>query len=152
MTDAVRVYAEHELVAIHDRAEPGGRRTNPDHLPPAKAAGVLLTRDRCREQAADAGPATLAIVEELLRSRPVDKRGVAIRLVRLAETYGAERLEAACRLAAEHGEGDYLTVKTILRGGLDVAVQAQAAQAQAGPLRFVRSAYEYVAAFAGDAS
>jgi hypothetical protein len=102
----VRVYAEHELVAIHDRAEPGGRRTNPDHLPPAKAAGVLLTRDRCREQAADAGPATLAIVEELLRSRPVDKRGVAIRLVRLAETYGAERLEAACRLAAEHGEGD----------------------------------------------
>jgi transposase len=151
-TRLVRIYAEHELVAIHDRAEPGQRRTVMGHLPPGKAAGIQLTREGCRQQAQALGPATLAMVEALLASRPVDKRGVAVRLLHLAETYGAERLEAACQLVATHGEGDYATVKTILRGGLDQAAPAPARQAPAGPFRFVRSAYEYVAAFAGGAA
>jgi hypothetical protein len=94
------------------------------------------------------GPATLAIVEQLLANRPVDKMRVAGRLLTLAGEYGGERLEAACRMAVAHGEGDYQTVKTILRGGLDMA-QPAARPAATGLFQFARAAREYVVAMAG---
>lgn len=64
----VRIYtSDYTLVATHLRAQrPGERLTHPDHLPPAKAPGVLWTRATCRALAAEVGPATAALVDTLL--------------------------------------------------------------------------------------
>jgi len=71
---AVRIYAHHTLVATHSRARSAGERlTHPDHLPPQKAATLRLTRERCKEEAAAIGPATLQVVSHLLDDRPVDR-------------------------------------------------------------------------------
>jgi len=40
-------------------------------------------------------------------------------IIRLAETYGAARLDAACLRALDYGNPRYPTIKTILEKGLD---------------------------------
>jgi transposase len=143
----VKIYStEEELVAVHDRAPAGGRRTCLDHLPAGKVAGLTLSRSLCREQATAVGPATHAIVERLLTHRPEDKLRVAGRVLALVKTYGAPSLEAACRMALEHGEGDYPTVKAILAGGLTTSPALPPEPARRLH-RFARSAAEYMAAF-----
>lgn len=120
-TRTVELYThDHALVATHDRArEPGQRQTNLAHLPAEKVPGLVLNREDCRVQAAAMGPATGAIVARLLEHRPEDRLRVAGRLLRLAHTYGKDRLEAACVRVETCGEGDYVGVKRILQGELD---------------------------------
>lgn len=140
----VRIYTEkHELVAIHSRAhEPGQRHTQLEHLPQEKVPGMLLNRPWCRKQAKDIGSATSRVVEALLNHRPEDRLRSAGRLLRLAEQYGPERLEAACRRGLAFGEASYTTVKRILQQGLD---QQPLPERRAPPpaRRFVRSAQEF---------
>lgn len=109
----------HQRVAIHDRAAAGERRTLEEHLPPEKVPGLVLTRADCQLKADTVGPMTAQLVRELLAERPLDKLRVAGRLLRLAQTYSPQRLEAACARAAHFGAADYVTVKRILQEGLD---------------------------------
>jgi transposase len=122
-TRTVQLYnADHELVATHDRAQIAGDRvTHLAHLPPEKVPGLLLTRERCREQAVAIGSATAALVEQLLAHRPEDRLRTAGRLVRLAEQTTPARLEQACARAWAFGAADYPTVKRILLAGLERA-------------------------------
>jgi DNA replication protein DnaC len=55
---SVQIFHEHQLVASHSRAIHRGQRlTHPDHLPPAKIAGLLATPASCVRRASDIGPA-----------------------------------------------------------------------------------------------
>jgi transposase len=140
---AVRIYsADFQLVATHPRAQQAGERlTHPDHLPPEKLSGLLLEEEHCRVAAADIGPATLQVVEALLGDEVIDRRRTVLRLLRLRETYGDERLEAACERAQRFETPTYLTVKRILHQNLDQAEQS--APPPAPPARtFVRNASE----------
>lgn len=164
-TRTVAVYtAEHELVATHDRAAPGERQTLEAHLPPEKVAGLTLSREGCRAQAAVVGPAARAVVERLLEHRPEDRLRAAGRVLRLRQTYGAERLERACARAEHFGQGDYPTLKRILQQGLDQQpweLPAPEAASRAGSpraatpaggvrvYRFVRQAGDLAAALLG---
>ena len=67
------------------------------------------------------GPDTAAFVQRLLESRPHPEQGYrsCLGLMRLARTYPAERLEAACRRALDIGALGYGSVKSILSTGLD---------------------------------
>lgn len=151
-TRTVTIYGpDHTLVAIHDVALPGERRTHPDHLPPHKAAGLTLTRASCQERAAACGPATTAVVSALLAHRPVDKLRVAGRLLALGEAHGQERLERACALALSYGDGDPATVKAILAGRLDEQPPPTPTP-RSRLYAFARAAGEYVSALAGGAA
>ncbi len=159
--------ADHQLVATHTRAQqPGERHTHLDHLPPEKVPGLMLTREGCRAQAQGIGPATTALVDALLDERPVDRLRVAGRVLRLAQMFSAPRLEQACVRASHFGASDYLTVKRILREGLDhdqrdvvapTAAPVVATPAALPPLAalpdgrytFVRQASEFVAGLFG---
>lgn len=120
-TQAVAIFSlAHELLATHDRARHAGeRKTHPDHLPPHKAAGLLLGREECRTAAAAIGIATSEIVGVLLDDPAVDRLRTAGRLLRLGERFGDERLEAACLRAMQFDEPAYTTVKRILVEGLE---------------------------------
>jgi len=144
--------AAYQRVAIHDRATaPGQRLTRIEHLPPAKVPGLLLSRPLCQAQAAAIGPATLTVVEALLAHRPEDRMRTAGRLLRLAERFTAERLEAACARAQAYGDGDYITVKRILEEALDQQTVAVSWPTSPTAHTFARAAAEFAPVPAGGA-
>jgi hypothetical protein len=141
----VRLYADHVLVATHSRAAaPGERLTNLDHLPPDKADALTLTPERCREEAAPIGPATLQTVNQLLDERPIDRLRSVRRLLRLAETYDPARLERACARALRFDAVTYVSVKRILQQGLEGEEKGDLSSATAVPSwpRFARTPQE----------
>ena len=156
-TRTVEIYGDdHQLIVTHDRAVPGGRRTMLAHLPPEKVPGLVLTRDTCRQQADAIGPATAALVGELLEHRPEDRLRSAGRVLALAEQVGSARLERACVRAHTFGADDYPTVKRILAEGLEADLSLDAGGAAAGTtvtapstFTFARAAEEYAAGFLG---
>jgi transposase len=141
----VQIYTQdYQLVATHPRAQrPGQRQTNLDHLPPYKVSGLILSREGCRKRAAEIGPAACQVVDGLLDHRPEDRLRVAGRLLKLAERFGPDRLEAACARALAFDDPAYLTIKRILEQGIDV--EDLPSMAPAPPARaFVRTSTELV--------
>ncbi len=59
----------------------------------------------------------------MLSDGVIDRRRTVLRLLRLRERYGDERLEAACERAVRFEAPTYLTVKRILAQNLDQAEQ-----------------------------
>jgi transposase len=140
---AVAIYQDYRQVAVHPRSrKPGQRFTVRDHLPPQAQAFFAHDRDWCVEQGMRIGPACAALIERLLSDRIVERLRAAQAVLRMAERYGAQRLEAACARALAHDSPFYRTVKTILAGGFDQqplsAVDPAPAYARGG--RFVRDA------------
>jgi len=142
----------YQRVAIHDRATaPGQRLTHLQHLPPTKLPGLLLSRPLCQAQAAAIGPATVAVVEALLAHRPEDRLRTVGRLLRLAERFTSQRLEAACERAQRYGDGDYTTIKRILEEDLDQQPLAVPWPTPVTALTFARTAAEFAPVPAGGA-
>ena len=117
---AVRIYRDHELVAVHPRLfKPGAKSTVQDHLPPDAVAFLMRDPQWCLAQATVVGPACRALVETLFSNRILDRLRAAQGLLRLRETFGPKRLEAACARALNFGAPTYRTVKQILKEGFD---------------------------------
>jgi transposase len=137
----VRLYTtDYQLVATHPRApRPGTRQTHPDHLPQAKLPQLLWTRELCRAMATEVGSATTDAVRQLLDDPVVDRHGRVVRILRLRETVGDARLEAACARALRYDDLTYATIKRILAQGLE-AEDGTPAPAVAPARAFVRTA------------
>jgi transposase len=116
---AVVVFHDHERVATHRWGKPGTRRTIEAHYPPEKAAFLMATPVFCRSRAEGIGPATGELVGRLLAERPLDRLRSVQAILRLADKFGAKRLEAACRRALAFDAATYTTVKRILEQGLE---------------------------------
>ena len=152
-TQEVQVYtSDYQLVATHQRAQrPGQRLTHPDHLPPYKLPGLILSREGCRERAVQIGPATGQVVDILLDHRPEDRLRTAGRVLRLAEQFGSRRLEAACKRALRFDDPSYVTIKCILQQGLEA--EEMPAIASAPPAStFARTAADLVGQLLGGVS
>jgi hypothetical protein len=80
---------------------------------------LLQTPAWCREHAAEIGGACAQFIDALLGDRPLDRLGGAQGVLRLAQRYGAARVDAACARALAVGEYRYHTVKTILVHALE---------------------------------
>jgi len=149
----VQIYTDdYKLVAIHTCAQsPGQRITNLDHLPPYKVAGLILSRENCRQQADEIGLATRKVIDRLLDHRPEDRLRTAGRLLRLNERFSPERLEAACARALRFDDPSYVTIKRILKQGLD---QEELPSIEAPPPAetFARAPSELVGHLTGGAS
>jgi transposase len=116
----VELYQGQLLVATHVRSQaPGQWQTRLEHYPEHQAAYLERTPDVCRKQAARVGTATSAVVEALLAERPVDRLRAVQAILKLEETVGAQRLEAACARAVYYGDHRYRRIKEILNAALD---------------------------------
>src|SRR5439155_454435 len=115
----VELFHEYVLVATHRRARPGQRRTLVAHLPPEKVHFLLQTPAWCHERATEIGAACALFIDALLGDRPLDRLRGAQGVLRLAQRYGAARVDAACARAHAVGEYRYHTVKTILVPAFD---------------------------------
>jgi hypothetical protein len=149
----IRLFSsDFQLIATHRRAtQPGERVTQLDHLPPDKVRGLTISRDLCRAEAQDIGPATAQVIEELLESRPVDKLRSALRVLKLADTYTPARLEAACARGWAFGDVSLVTLKRILAEGLDLLTLPLPVPPRNESLVFVRPPEELAQAVSGGA-
>jgi hypothetical protein len=140
----LRIYREHELVAMHPRLfQQGEKSTVEDHIPPDAQAYLMRNPQWCLAQARSIGPACLALVEVLFSSRMLDNLRAVQGVIRLCDQYGRHRLESACARALAFGAPQFKTVKQILKQGIDQAPDViEAAELEApylGSGRFSRN-------------
>lgn len=143
----VEIYRRQDLVATHERSqEPGKWHTRLEHYPEHKAAYLLRTPDYCRQVAARLGPATNQVVKTLLDDRPLYRLRSVQAILRLEETVGAQRLEAACARALYFDDPRYRRIKEILNAALDrEPLPEMAAPAPPRQHTFARSGAEFFA-------
>lgn len=116
----VQLYTGLDLLATHVRARVKGTwRTNEAHYPPEKAVYLEKTPRHCRELAGAIGPSTFSVVDTLLAERPLDRLRSVQAILRLSDSVGKKRLEAACARALYFGDSRYRRIKDILNAALD---------------------------------
>lgn len=118
----VEVYYQHQRVASHPRASRKGLfSTVKDHLPAAHQAYLEWTPERLIRWAAQTGPATARLVETILAAHVHVQQGFrsCLGILRLSNSYGATRLEAAAQRALALGATTYKSVESILKHGLE---------------------------------
>jgi transposase len=118
-------YSAGELVKSHVRLSRGRRSTDWQDYPPEKAAFFMRTPTWCRHRSAELGEAVAALVGELLSQQALHRLRAAQGVIRLSDTYGPERLNAACTLALSVGDPTYRTVAGILKAGREHLVREE---------------------------
>jgi transposase len=124
-------------VTSHVRSNVRNRHTTiQQHMPSAHRRYAEWTPSRMMRHAASIGPATIALVEAIMRAKPHPEQGfrACLGILRLARSYGSERLEAACRRGNDIGATTYGSIASILKNGLDKAY-AQEPTPEAPPIR-----------------
>jgi transposase len=118
----VEVYHQSQRVATHARSYQRGTHTTlAEHMPASHRAHASWTPRRLIEWGRSIGPATGAIVEHLLVTKPHPEQGyrACLGLLALARRYGEPRLEAASRLALTLNRPTRASVESILKTGRD---------------------------------
>ena len=118
----IEVFHRGKRVAAHVRSSSNRKHTTVrEHMPSSHQRYADWTPERLRRQADAIGRHTSALVEIILRERVHPEQGfrACVGIVRLAKSYGRERLEAACGRALEIGARSYSSVNSILKNDLD---------------------------------
>lgn len=108
----------------------GGHTTKAEHMPKAHQAHVEWTPVRLIDWAKRTGPATAAVVEEIMRRHIHPQQGfrACLGLLHLSRRYEAKRVEAACARALRVRACTYKSVKAILHNNLDRDAPAETEQ------------------------
>ena len=131
--NTVEIFDGEELVKVHVRVPAGQRQTDWSDYPSGKAVFFVRNQAWCRQQARLLGQSVSELVEALLADQAIHHLRQAQAVLRLAEIYPVERLEAACQLAAQ-ADGQYVTVRNLLRSGRDrLPVELAAERANESP-------------------
>jgi transposase len=112
------VFAKGERVASHVRSFAAAKHTTvAEHMPPPHQAMVRRTPDRLRQDAAALGITIGTYVDRLLGAREHPEQGVraCLGVLRLAKSYGRDRLELACERALAAGALSSRYVEQLLK-------------------------------------
>jgi transposase len=118
----IEVFHRGQRVAAHVRSSANRKHTTVrEHMPSSHRRYADWTPERLKRQAGEVGRHTAALIEIILRERAHPEQGfrACIGILRLAKTFGHERLEAACGRALEIGARSYSSVNSILKNNLD---------------------------------
>lgn len=96
----VHLHHHGDLIEVHASQPAGGRATDYADYPAERTPHALRAPDRCINQAQRPGPAVGQFITVLLRGTfPWARLRQAQKLLRLAERYGPDRINAACARA-----------------------------------------------------
>ncbi len=118
----VECFFKGERIASHRRTLRRGHHTTvKEHMPPSHRHMADWTPERMRRWAAKSGPATAELIALVMASRAHPQQGyrTCLGILRLGESHGADRLEAASRRALAIGATSYRSMASILQKGLD---------------------------------
>ena len=142
----VKLYAKGQLVKVHPRQAPGGRKTDPEDLPSERSVYALRDIDHLIAIARSHGEAIGIYVERVLDNPlPWTKTRQAYRLLGLVKKWGPERVERACTRALE---AEAVNVNLIVRM-IERATEAEQTEHLPAPTpiesRFARDKSEFQA-------
>lgn len=124
-------------VASHVRSDvPYGHTTDPAHRPPNHQAWADRDPGGLMAWAERTGPNAVAMLERIFESNPQRdqtwRSGRA--LMRMGETYGAERTERACERALRFGARSYKPIERMLKNEFDLRPHPDDAEIAAAPI------------------
>jgi len=120
--NTIECFYKSKRVASHIRSYHKGRHTTlKEHMPKSHQKWAQWTPDRFIRWAAKIGPHTQSLIENVLNSRAHPQQGFrsCLGILRLAKSYGDDRLEAASQRAVAIGGTSYRSVESILKHNLD---------------------------------
>jgi transposase len=120
--NTIECFYKNKRVASHIRSHHKGRHsTIKEHMPKSHQKWAQWTPDRFIRWAAKIGVNTQKLIENVLNSRAHPQQGfrTCLGILRLAKSYGDDRLEAASRRAVSIGGTSYRSVESILKHNLD---------------------------------
>jgi transposase len=119
----VEVFKGGRRVAAHARAAAGdtAATTLNEHMPASHRRYAEMTPQKVRDKAGRIGPDCAMLIDVILRDRPHPEHGIrsSMGILRLARTYGDERLEAACGRALLINARSLTSVRSILQNRLE---------------------------------
>jgi transposase len=118
----VEIFYRGERVASHVRGRDHGKAiTVAEHRPKSHQAHLEWTPSRMVNWAAKIGPHTAQLFERILADKPHPEMGYrsCLGIIRLANQYSIQRVEAAAERALRTGACRYKSVKSILENSLD---------------------------------
>jgi transposase len=125
ITDStIEFFHKGNRVASHARSNVRNRHTTVcEHMPSSHRRYAEWTPARMMRQARKIGPATIALVQAVMKAKPHPEQGfrACLGILRLARGYGTDRVEAACRRGNDIGATTYGSIASILKNGLDKA-------------------------------
>jgi transposase len=117
----VEIFHRGQRVATHRRSSKPGHTTIDAHRPKSHQRYLEWTPQRLVRWAATVGPFTAQVVDRILQSKPHPEQGFrsCLGILRLGNTYGTDRLEAAAQRACLNNACSYQSIKSILKTSLD---------------------------------
>ena len=128
----VELFHRGARIASHARCDRRGHHSTLDaHMAPAHQAVQGWNAPRLIHWAGRIGPHVQAVVEHILNQRRHPQQGfrACLGILRLGQSFGDDRLEAACERAIAIGAPSYGSLKSILKHGLDRKRASAPAQA-----------------------
>ncbi len=116
----VRIYYGSELIKTHAQQPRGGRATDYEDYPKDRAPYAMRYPDYYRKKAREIGSSVGAFADRLLAGEfPWSRLRQAQKLLRLAERYGSQRIDAACQRALSFDLIDVYRLERILKLALE---------------------------------
>ena len=151
----IQVYdpSTHKVIKRHVRTKEKGQWITDIKDYPAKAAEFMSCNAQTYiDQAQGVGSYTQTFIKEILTADSWQQRRKAAAVLRLAQSFTPEDLEAGCRLMQQIHQNDYKTLKTLLvdRQNVSKSVQRVAPQSSLRSIihsRFLRDPSEFKAFF-----
>lgn len=132
----VEIFHKGQRIASHARApNRRGHTTIAEHMPSAHRRHGQWTPARLIAAADKIGPSTAALFDAVMIHRPHPEQGfrTCLGILSLAKSYGAARLDAACRRGVLINARSVASIRSILQTGLDRAFHDDASTHE--PLR-----------------
>ena len=125
----IEIFYNHNRIASHKRlhGRKGQYDTILEHMPEDHQKYLEWNGDRFRKWAERIGNNTYKVVDAILTSKRVEQQTYkgCMGLLKLADKYSVERLEAACEKALSYtATPSYKSIKNILTAGQDKSVNA----------------------------
>ena len=128
----VEVFYNNLRVCSHPRlhGRPGQYNTIPEHMPDKHKAYTEWNANRFISWAKSIGENTKIVITAILSAHKIEQQGyrACIGVLKLADRYGAERLEVACQKALSYTPSpSYKNIDAILKSGSDKQKTAEPA-------------------------
>ena len=124
----VAIYYDNLRVAQHRRdRKPNGYTTNPEHMPPEHRMYGQWNPHRLCQWARSMGNEVEEIIRGVLQrvSYPQQAYNTCLGILNLEKSYGAVKLNKACKRALSFGMYSYRRIKNILKQGLEEENQGE---------------------------
>jgi len=124
-TDNVEIFYKHQRIALHVRSyKKNDYTTLKEHMPESHrryAEQQGWDQEYFLKNAEKVGTATHQYMSQVLESRQFTQQtyNACLGLLRMARTYGHDRMEAACRRGLRGRSFNYRTISNILTSGMD---------------------------------